>query len=142
MAFEYFEESCRHKPLSEINMIPLIDIMLVLLILFIITAPLFTFHAIKIDVPKTSNQALSNESHQIILSIDGKGILFWNDKYINDQTFVVRIAQIAQKKPQPELLLSADKNLPYQKVAEIMSAVQKAGITRLGLLTEPIKNAE
>lgn len=131
------EDDFNSKPLSEINMIPLIDVMLVLLILFIITAPLFTPHAVKIDVPQASSQVSPDKRENIALAIDNKGVLFWNDDRIDDKELATRLAKAAKKKPQPELHLRADKRTQYQRLAEIMSAAQNAGISRLGFVTNP-----
>jgi biopolymer transport protein ExbD len=122
------------EPLSEINMVPLIDVMLVLLILFIITAPLLTPHAVKIDVPQATSQAI--EPNNIVLAIDEQGALYWNDKPIKEQDLNSRLSEAAQKNPQSELHLRASKTTEYQKLAEIMSSAQKAGITRIGFITE------
>jgi biopolymer transport protein ExbD len=88
MAFNRFDEdlhSHSHQPLSEINIIPLVDVMLVLLILFIITAPLFTPHAVKIDVPEASSQKILDEPNKVVLAIDNNGALFWNDESIDEK---------------------------------------------------------
>jgi biopolymer transport protein ExbD len=140
MAFSHFENNSNHQPLSEINIIPLVDVMLVLLILFIITAPLFTHHAIKIDVPQASTQEIPEEPNKIVLAIDEKGGLFWNDEAIDDKELIKRFRKAAQKKPLPELHLRADKKTQYQRLAEIMSAAQNAGMTRLGFITQPDNN--
>jgi len=140
MAFSHFENNSNHQPLSEINIIPLVDVMLVLLILFIITAPLFTHHAIKIDVPQASTQEIPEEPNKIVLAIDEKGGLFWNDETIDDKELIERFRKTAQKKPLPELHLRADKKTQYQRLAEIMSAAQNAGMTRLGFITQPDNN--
>jgi len=140
MAFSGFDEDLTNnsnQPMSEINIIPLVDVMLVLLILFIITAPLFTHHAVKINVPEASSQEMLDKPNKVVLAIDDKGALFWNDESINDKELDGRLATAAQKKPSPELHLRADKSTQYQRLAEIMSAAQQAGITRLGFITEP-----
>jgi biopolymer transport protein ExbD len=137
MHFNDFNEDKNSEPLSEINMIPLIDVMLVLLILFIITAPLFVPHAVQIDVPQASSQKSINKPINIALAIDDKGTLFWNDARIDDKELAIRLAKVAKKKPQPEIHLHADKKTQYQRLAEIMSAAQNAGITRLGFITKP-----
>jgi biopolymer transport protein ExbD len=137
MAFSDFENSSNHQPLSEINIIPLVDVMLVLLILFIITAPLFTHHAIKIDIPQASTQEIPEEPNKIVLAIDEKGGLFWNDEVIDDKELLERFRKAAQKKPLPELHLRADKKTQYQRLAEIMSTAQNAGMTRLGFIMQP-----
>lgn len=136
MDFNDFNNDSNKEPLSEINMVPLIDVMLVLLILFIITAPLLTPHAVKIDVPEATSQAIASEPNNIVLAIDEQGALFWNDKPIKEQELNNRLSEAAQKKPQPELHLRASKTTQYQKLAEIMSTAQNAGITRIGFITE------
>jgi len=128
---------CDNKPLSEINMIPMIDVMLVLLILFIITAPLFTPHALQIELPQASNQESPDKPNNIALAIDNKGVIFWNDDRIDNKELAIRLAKAAKTSPQPELHLRADKQTQYQKLAEIMSIAQNAGITRMGFITEP-----
>lgn len=109
MPFSNFDDDQNSKPLSEINMIPLIDVMLVLLILFIITAPLLTPHAVKIDVPQASSQQISDKPKSIALAIDEKGAIFWNDERIDEKELTIRLTKAATKKPQPELHLHADK---------------------------------
>lgn len=126
-----------NQPLSEINIIPLVDVMLVLLILFMITAPLFTPHAIKIDLPQASSEINVSKPNIIILSIDAKGRLFWNKEPIEQPEFNQRLTHAAQQPPTPELQLWADKITPYQKIAEVMSIAHQAGITRLGFITQP-----
>ncbi len=128
---------CDNKPLSEINMIPMIDVMLVLLILFIITAPLFTPHALKIELPQASSEESPDKPNNIALAIDNKGVVFWNDVRINDKELAIRLAKAAKISPQPELHLRADKQTQYQKLASIMSIAQNAGIIRMGFVTEP-----
>ncbi len=139
MAFGDFEDNAHSKPLSEINIIPLVDVMLVLLILFIITAPLFTPHAVTIDVPEASSQEIPNKPNNIVLAIDEKGELFWNDERIDDKAFAARLSEAVKTKPLPELHIRADKKTRYQRLMEIMSAAQRAGMTRLGFITEPTK---
>jgi biopolymer transport protein ExbD len=137
MSFNDFDDEQNNEPLSEINMIPMIDVMLVLLILFIITAPLFTPHATKIDLPQASSQESPDKPNNIALAIDNKGKIFWNDERIDDKELLIRLKKAAQKKPQPELHIRADKNTLYQRLAEIMSSAQNAGITRLGFVSQP-----
>ncbi len=137
MDFDEYRDYSETQPVSEINMIPLIDVMLVLLILFIITAPLFTPHAVKIDLPQAASEVSTNQPAVIALSIDAKGQLFWNDEPINYQEFQQRLTHSTQLKIRPELQLWADKMTPYQQIAQIMSMAHRAGITRLGLVTRP-----
>jgi biopolymer transport protein ExbD len=124
------------QPMSEINTTPMVDVMLVLLVIFIITAPLLT-HEIKIDLPQAGSQANPEKSDIITLSINGEGKMFWNDAVFEDAELAARLTTEAQKKPQPELHLRADKTTSYQRLATVMSAAQNAGIEKLGFVTEP-----
>jgi biopolymer transport protein ExbD len=126
-----------NQPLAEINIIPLVDVMLVLLILFMITAPLFTPHTVKINLPQASSEINVNEPNIITLSIDAKGHLFWNKEPINQLELQQRLIHAVQLPSTPELQLWADKVTPYQQIAEVMSIAHQAGITRLGFITQP-----
>ena len=124
------------QPMAEINTTPLVDVMLVLLVIFIITAPLLT-HAIKIDLPQASSQTLPEKPEVISVSIDALGKMYWNDTPMIAGEFKVKLQEIAAKKPQPELNIRADKETRYQVLAELMADAQKAGITKLGFVSEP-----
>ncbi len=124
------------QPMAEINTTPMVDVMLVLLVIFIITAPLLT-HSIKIDLPQASSQPNQEKPDTVTLSINGEGKLFWNDVPFADSELASRLTAEAQKKPQPELRLRADKTTNYQQLAVVMSAAQNAGIEKLGFVTEP-----
>ena len=122
--------------MSEINTTPLVDVMLVLLVVFIITAPLLT-HAVKINLPKASSQPTKEIPELISIAIDQSGTFFWNDKQIEKALVVQKLQEAANKQVQPEIRLSADKNTRYQVLAEIMANAQNAGITKLGFISEP-----
>ncbi len=137
MAFGSFnEQGGGQQPMSEINVTPLVDVMLVLVIIFIITAPLLT-HGIKIDLPKASSTANPEKPETVTLSLDEKGKVFWNDQPVADDQLPAMMAEAAKKQPQPELHLRADRETRYQKLAEIMSAARNAGLTKLGFVTDP-----
>lgn len=121
---------------SEINMVPLIDVMLVLLIVFMITAPLLT-HSVKIDLPQAASQATENKPEVVALSINEAGQLFWNNEPIDDATLPVRLGAAAAQTPQPELHLHADRETRYQKLAEVMSLAREAGVEKMGFITMP-----
>lgn len=123
-------------PMSEINTTPLVDVMLVLLVIFIITAPLLT-HAVKIDLPQASSQPLPEKPEVISVAIDNGGKMYWNDVPMVQGELKVKLLQIASKKPQPELQIRADKETRYQVLAEVMADAQNAGITKLGFISEP-----
>lgn len=122
----------------EINTTPLVDVMLVLLIIFIITIPVMN-HAVKIDLPKASSQPDQVKPESINLSIDASGNVFWNEEKIDSGELSVRIAAAAQKQPQPELHLRAERTTQYEKVAQVMSAAQSGGLTKIGFVTDPDK---
>lgn len=125
-----------NQSMSEINTTPLVDVMLVLLVIFIITAPLLT-HAVKIDLPQASSQPLPEKPEVISLAIDATGKTFWNDAPIVQGELKQKLQQAANRKPQPELQIRADKETKYQVLAEIMAEAQNAGVTKLGFLSEP-----
>ena len=136
MAFGSFESNQNSMPMAEINIIPLVDVMLVLLVIFIITAPLL-MHAVKIDLPRASSETNLTKPEHISLSIDQTSQLYWNGEKIADQELHQRLNAAAQIKPQPELHLSADKTTQYQKLAEVMSEAAKVGLQRIGFVTNP-----
>jgi biopolymer transport protein ExbD len=130
-------DSRRHQgPMAEINVVPLVDVMLVLLVIFIITAPLLT-NAVKIDLPKaTSNQNITKPDH-IEFAIREDGSFFWSGEQIQADTLPGRFALEAKKQPQPELHIRADRLARYELVAQVMSSAAKAGLVRIGFVTEP-----
>jgi biopolymer transport protein ExbD len=130
------EANSHTQPMSEINTTPLVDVMLVLLVIFIITAPLLT-HAVKIDLPQAASQPLPEEPEVISLAIDGAGKTYWNDVPLVQGELKQKLLQIADKKPQPELQIRADKETRYQLLAEVMADAQNAGVTKLGFVSEP-----
>lgn len=123
-------------PMSEINTTPLVDVMLVLLVIFIITAPLLT-HAVKIDLPQASSQPLPEKPEVVSISIDSTGKMYWNDTVIVPGELKIKLQEIAGKKPQPELNIRADKETRYQVLAEVMADAQNVGISKLGFVSEP-----
>jgi len=139
MAFGGFSENSQPGPMSEINVTPMVDVMLVLLVIFIITAPLFT-HAIKLDLPAAQSAPSPEKAETISISINADGHVFWDKYEINDQDLNARLALAAQKKPQPELQLRADKATRYEVVAQVMAAAQTNGVTRMGFVTAPKSN--
>ena len=138
MAFGGFSDNDGGRPMAEINMIPLIDVMLVLLIIFIVTAPLLT-HSIKINLPKATTQVNLEKPETVTLSIDGSGVLFWDNNRIDDAQLAANLASAVRKNPQPELHLRAEKTTQYQRLAEVMSAAQNAGVIKIGFITEPVR---
>jgi len=121
---------------AEINMVPLIDIMLVLVIVLLVTAPLLT-HAVKVDLPKASSMPNTVKPETITLSVDGNGALHWNREKLAWQDLEPRIEELRDALPEPEIHIRAEGNTPYRKVVRVMSAVSAAGLTRIGFVTDP-----
>jgi biopolymer transport protein ExbD len=136
MAFHVSSKTGRHQPNPEINMVPLIDVMLVLVIIFMVTAPLMT-HAVKVDLPKASSQKNEVKPQTISLSIDASGTLYWNKEKADWAALPERLKAESAKDPQPELHIRADENTAYKKVAELMSEASKVGLTKIGFVTDP-----
>lgn len=120
----------------EINTTPLVDVMLVLLIIFIITIPVMN-HAVKIDLPRATNQPDETKPQNINLSIDADGKIFWNEELIDNNQLSLRITEAAKKEPQPELHLRAERTTQYEKVAQVMAAAQSGGLSKIGFVTDP-----
>lgn len=136
MAFGGFSQGDARAPQSEINMVPLIDVMLVLLIVFMITAPLLT-HSVKIDLPQAASQPTVEKPETVTLALDAQGRMYWNDQPLDESVLPGRLAEAAGKQPQPELHLRADHDTRYQKLAEVMSLARSAGIEKMGFITVP-----
>jgi biopolymer transport protein ExbD len=136
MAFGSFDARRHQGPMAEINVVPLVDVMLVLLVVFIITAPLLT-NSVKIDLPKaTSNPNITRPDH-IEFAIREDGNLYWSGEKIEAAALPDRFAQEAKKQPQPELHIRADRMAHYELVALVMSHAAKGGLTRIGFVTDP-----
>lgn len=135
MIFGGFNERAQSAPMSEINVTPMVDVMLVLLIIFILAAPLFS-HAIKLDLPKANAPAAAIKAETISISIDVKGRIYWNDDLQSPETFEQKLVSIAGHNPQPDLQLRADRATRYEVIAYIMSKAQANGLNKIGFVTE------
>ena len=122
--------------MNEINMTPLVDVMLVLLIIFIITVPVMK-HAVNIDLPRASNQPMEAKPETVRLAVDGAGSYYWNESRVDDQQLVLLLKTAASSVPQPELHIRGDKAVRYERVAQAMAAAQQAGVRKIGFITEP-----
>jgi biopolymer transport protein ExbD len=136
MAMNAFADDDDDGLLDEINMTPLVDVMLVLLIIFLVTIPAI-HHAVKIDLPHASSQKEDVKPAHVNVSVEADGTILWDDKLVTDDALRANIAQAAQADPQPELHLRADRNVRYERVADVMSAAQAGGLTKIGFVTEP-----
>jgi biopolymer transport protein ExbD len=137
MAFGGFNKT-ENAPLAEINMIPLVDVMLVLLVIFIITAPVIT-HSISIDMPKAAVAANPEKPDSVTLSIDARGNYFWNDAPLKSADLLDRMQQAAAANPNVEINLRADKKTDYEILAKVMATARNSGITKIGFVLEPAK---
>ena len=124
--------------MNEINMTPLVDVMLVLLIIFIITVPVMK-HAINIDLPRASNVPQDAKPETIRLSVDAAGQYFWNDVPVTDASLSLQLQTTAARQPQPELHIRGDKAVRYERVAQAMALAQQAGVRKIGFITEPAR---
>ena len=122
--------------MNEINMTPLVDVMLVLLIIFIITIPVMK-HAVNIDLPRATNQPEDAKPQTVRLSVASDGSYYWNEAKIDDETLAQRLKEEGAKDPQPELHIRGDKDVRYERVAQAMAAAQQAGVRKIGFVTEP-----
>ena len=138
MAFGGFNKQGNSAPMVEINMIPLIDVMLVLLVIFIVTAPLLT-HAVKIDLPKASSSPNITKPDNVQLGIKADGQLYWNGDAIDEAGLEARFAMSAKLDPQPEVHIRAEGTTQYERVARVMSAAARTGLTKIGFVTEPAR---
>ncbi|MQY52362.1 biopolymer transporter ExbD [Rhodocyclus tenuis] len=136
MAFGGFNKDGAKAPLAEINMVPLIDVMLVLLVVFIITAPLLT-HAVKIDLPKASSHPNQTKSDNVQIAIRADGQYYWSGEAVDREELHRRILDAATLSPQPEIHLRADRTAQYQLIAEVMADASKAGLVRIGFVSDP-----
>jgi len=122
--------------MSEINMTPLVDVMLVLLIIFIITVPVLT-HSVKVDLPRAENTPNEIKPDTVNLAITETGAIHWNEQAVSREELALRLQAAAAQQPQPEIHLRGARTVAYEHVAQVMAAVQRAGILKLGFVTEP-----
>lgn len=136
MAFGSFDREGSSAPMADINVTPLVDVMLVLLVIFIVTAPLLT-HAIRVDLPQASAVANPEKPQTVTLAIDGQNQLYWEGQAIDDQALTQHLKSAAQQQPQPELHLRADKATRYERVAQVMGEARKQGLAKMGFVATP-----
>jgi biopolymer transport protein ExbD len=137
MSFGGFERGqAPAQPMSEINVTPLVDVMLVLLVIFIITAPLLAY-AIRLDLPEAKAPAVPGNAQTVKLSVDAEGRTYWDTQLVSPAELESRLQEAARRTPQPELHLRADKATRYEVLARIMSTAQTAGLVKMGFVTDP-----
>ena len=138
MAFGSFDRKTSSQPMAEINMVPLIDVVLVLLVIFIVTAPLLT-NVVKLDLPKATSAADIQKPEKVEFAIDANGALYWKGERITREDAIARFAEEGRKRPQPEVYLRADQNVPYRYVAETLADASKGGLSKVAFVSEPAR---
>jgi biopolymer transport protein ExbD len=131
-----FSDDDEQGLMNEINMTPLVDVMLVLLIIFLVTIPALQ-HAVKIDLPRAGSQPEVVKPSHVDLAVQADGSLLWDGQPVSDDGLRGRIAEAAHATPQPELHVRADRKVAYERVADVMSAAQAGGLTKMGFVTTP-----
>lgn len=139
MAFGGFSKNQASQPMVEINMVPLIDVMLVLLVIFIIAAPMLT-HAVKVELPKASSMPEDSKPEVVHLSVDAAGKVYWNDREMDESGWRASMAEAAAQTVKPELRIRADGGIAYRQIAGLMSDAASAGLNQIGFITEPVQN--
>lgn len=129
-------EEGEDQPMADINMIPMIDVMLVLLIVFMITAPLLT-NAVKLELPEASSAENQPKPDDISLALDAQGQSFWNGEPCDSGCLDEKMGQLADQQPQPELQLKVDKQVPYEQVARLMAQASRHDLTKLAFVSDP-----
>ena len=136
MSFSSKLDSAPEDIISDINMTPLVDVMLVLLIIFMVTVPVLT-HAVRIELPRATIQENIVKPETVTLSIDRDAKVHWNGTVIDTPDLQQRLATAAMQTPQPEVHIRGDRAVGYEHVLRVMAAVQKAGLSKLGFVSEP-----
>lgn len=133
------EGKCKRRLVSDINVTPLVDVMLVLLIIFMITAPMMT-QGVDVDLPETTARPLQQEKSPIIITIDKKGRIFLNQSKGTQALIKQQLAKLAQSGTNRSVLLKADKEVPYGLVVSVMADIKEVGFDKLGMITQPQLN--
>ncbi|MCK6424035.1 MAG: biopolymer transporter ExbD [Burkholderiaceae bacterium] len=136
MAFASFDRKTAGAPMADINMVPLIDVMLVLLVIFIVTAPLLT-HAVKLDLPRVSSQENPPVPVKVDFAIDAQGLRYWNGERIGREEAAQRFLAAGRQPVQPEIHLRADQDAAYRHVAETLADASRAGLSKVGFVSQP-----
>ncbi|HOB93481.1 MAG TPA: biopolymer transporter ExbD [Aquabacterium sp.] len=137
MAFGRLQRPGASQPMSDINMTPLIDVMLVLLVIFIITAPLMS-SSLRLDLPKTTGATPTDAPQFVTVAVNAQGQLFWGDEPVDAAQLQAKVRSSAQRNPATEVQLRADQAVPFGRIAELIGLVQAGGLNRVGFVTEAV----
>ena len=140
MAFGRLERTPGPQPMSEINVTPLVDVMLVLVVIFILTAPLLA-SSIRLELPRAERAQPGTPAHAVMLVVDTAGQAYLDDEPLGADALAQRLRQIAAEAPDTEVQLRADTAVPYGRVVEVMGAAHAAGLQRIGFVTQPTDGA-
>ena len=127
-----------HRPMSEINVTPMVDVMLVLLIIFMVTAPLLTV-GVQVDLPKTKASVIPGQDEPLTITVDGEGRIYLQETELDLEALAPRLIAITSNNPDVRIFLRCDKTIQYGRVMEVMGTVNGAGFTKIALITEPLK---
>ncbi|ALP53514.1 biopolymer transporter ExbD [Candidatus Tenderia electrophaga] len=131
----FFDERDEDEVMSEINMTPLVDVMLVLLIIFMLTVPVLT-RSLEVELPRASSSATETTPETVSVAVNAAGEVYWNDVLLTGPALTARLAAAAAETPQPQLHIRADRHTDYYHVVRVMAAARQAGLSRLGFVTE------
>ncbi|MCB2017020.1 MAG: biopolymer transporter ExbD [Hydrogenophaga sp.] len=139
MSFGRLEKAARHEPMSDINVTPLVDVMLVLLVIFIITAPLMSSR-LELELPKVDEKVTQSEepAASVSISVDAQGQVFWDDKPVDATALKKLLEETARQDPETELQLRADTAVPYGHMLQLIGQAQAVGLSRIGFLADPV----
>ena len=135
MAFGRLDRGGASQPMSDINMTPRIAVMLVLLVIFIITAPLMS-SSLRLDLPKTNAATPTDAPTFVTVAVNPAGAMFWGDEPVSGEQLTAKVRDAARRNPATEVQLRADQAVPYGRIAELIGLVQQGGLTRIGFVTE------
>ena len=130
-----FETRSQSSSISQINVVPLVDVMLVLLVIFMVTAPILQ-QGVSVQLPQAKAGALSGEEEQLVVTIDKKGAVYLNDNAITIEQLGPKLEAVVRLKPDKQVFLRADRSVSYGEVVRVMAAVKSAGVQGLGMITE------
>lgn len=134
MAFGRMGDS--NEPMSDMNVIPLVDVMLVLLVIFIITAPVIT-HSVELDLPQATSEPVDELPDSVTLSLDGEGDIYWNNDRVSLDHLPARLRETVQEQPDVAIYLRADRETRYERLARVMAEVRQSGVSRMAFVSEP-----